>query len=154
MDFLILGVIVAVFFAVFLILKRMRPDNVAYKSAVALALTGALLLFWVNGAVGIIGAESDDINLLYFGVLAVGSIGAFIVRFEPHGMARVLVAIGLAQALIALVALILGKHQAEYSSVLEIVLLNGFFVVLFFGSAWLFRQAARVEAPADAIPEN
>ncbi len=34
----------------------------------------------------------------------------------------------------------------------EIVTLNGFFVALFVGSAWLFRHAAREQPPAGGSP--
>jgi hypothetical protein len=41
-------------------------------------------------------------------------------------------------------------QHASYSSVSETVALNGFFVALFLGSAWLFRKAAREQTPAGA----
>ena len=75
-------------------------------------------------------------------MLAVGIIGAIVARFRPEGMARALLATALAQALVAVIALIAGKHEAPISSVSEILGLNGFFVALFVGSAWLFRHAA------------
>ncbi len=106
------------------------------------------------GAVGVIGAEGDLFDLMYFGVLAVGLIGAISARFQPHGMARALFATALAQALVAVIALNAGKHQSSVSSVSEILMLNGFFVALFVGSALLFRHAAREQRPADAGPEG
>ena len=69
-------------------------------------------------------------------------------------MARALFATALAQALVAVIALIAGKHQAAVSSVSELLGLNGFFVALFLGSAWLFRNAAREQPPAGAGPEG
>lgn len=90
---------------------------------------------------GIIGADGDPANLMYFGVLAVGIIGALIARFRPAGMARALFATALAQASVAVIALIAGMGR-PYSGPLELSLLNGFFVTLFVGSAWLFRRAA------------
>ena len=58
-------------------------------------------------------------------------------------MARALFATALAQTLVVVIALIIGKHRVEESSVAEIVLLNGFFIALFLGSACLFRNAAQ-----------
>ena len=55
------------------------------------------------------------------------------------------------QALVAFVALIVGKHQSSVSSVPEILILNGFFIALFLGSARLFGNAARQETPADDL---
>ena len=131
----------------------MKTDNTAYKSAVGLALATAFILVWTILAVGALGRAGDLADLMYIGVLAVGIIGAIIARFQPHGMARALFATALAQALVAVIALIAGMHQAPYSSVGEILGLNGFFVALFLGSAWLFRNAAREQTPAGAGPE-
>ena len=49
-----------------------------------------------------------------------------------------------------MIALLLGKHQAEYSSVFEILGLTGMFATLFAGSAWLFRSAAAQQRHTDA----
>ena len=126
----------------------MKTDNTAYKSAVGLALATPFLLVWIIGAVGVLGRAGDRADLMYIGVFAVGIMGAIIARFQPHGMARALFATALAQALVAVIALIAGMHQAPYSSVGEILGLNGFFVALFLGSAWLFRNAARERSAA------
>jgi hypothetical protein len=95
----------------------------------------------MNLAVGLIGSEDNPANLMYFGVLAALIIGAFIARLEPHGMARALFATALAQALVAVIALIAGEHQSSVSSASEILGVNGLFVALFAGSAMLFRRA-------------
>ena len=93
---------------------------------------------------GIIGSEDNNANVMYFGVLAVGIIGAIIARFRPHGMARALFATALAQALVAVIALIITLRSPwSPPGVLGTLILNGFFAALFVGSAWLFREAAR-----------
>ena len=130
----------------------MKIKKTAYRSAAGVALAGAFLLGWIALAVGILGVEGDPADLMYVGVLAVGFIGAIIARFQPIGMSRALFATALAQALVALVALILGKHQSSVSSVPEILILNGFFAALFVGSALLFKFAGRKELPAAAGP--
>jgi len=58
-------------------------------------------------------------------------------------MARVLFAMALAQALVAVVALVAGLGATEPPGPLRILILNGFFVALFVGSASLFRRAAQ-----------
>ena len=131
----------------------MKTDNTAYRSAVGVALAAAFILVWVAGAVGIIGAAGDRADLMYGGVLAVGIIGALIARFRPHGMARALVATAVAQALVAVIALTAGMVPA-YNSAYEILILNGFFVALWVGSAWLFRSAAQEQPPAGAAPQE
>ena len=77
-------------------------------------------------------------------MIAVGVIGALIARFRPRGMARVMVAAAFAQALVAVIALIIGKQHSPVSSVVEILGLNGFFVVFWLVSARLFVRAARL----------
>lgn len=113
-----------------------------YRFAVGVALATALILLWVNGAVGVIGTENNDANLMYFGVLAVGIVGAVIARFE---LSLALFATALAQALVTLVAII-GRLGFPASGPLELLLLNGFFIALWIASACLFRQTARTVA--------
>jgi hypothetical protein len=120
-------------------LASRKTGQAAHRAAVGLALGSALLLGWVNGAVGIIGSDNNAANLMYGGVLAVGALGAIIARFKPEGMARALFATALAQTLVAVIALV-GRLG---SGPLEIVAVNGFFVALFVGSAVLFGKAAR-----------
>jgi len=88
--------------------------------------------------------------MMYFGVLAVGIIGAGIARLRPRGMARALFAMAFAQALVPVIALIIGKSQAralqEPPGVPGVLALNAFFVMLFVGSARLFRHSAHEES--------
>ena len=121
----------------------MKTENTNYKTALVLAVATALILFWVIGAVGVLGADGDPADLMYIGVLAVGVTGAIIVRFQPMGMARAMITMAFAQALVTVIALIIGKQDAPYMSVFEIVSLNGFFITLFLGSARLFQKSAR-----------
>ena len=119
----------------------------AYRFGVGAALATAFVLAWVIGAVGLVGIEGDPFDLIYAGVLAVGVIGAMIARLRPLGMARALFATALAQASVAVIALIAGKHHVEVSSVLEILGSNAFFVTLWVGSALLFKASAREQRP-------
>ena len=102
---------------------------------------GSIVLVWLSLGVGIIGKDGDPANLMYFGVLAVGISGAFVARFQPHGMARALLATALAQALVTAIALVAGLGL-PWSGPAEILALNGFFIAMFVGSAWLFRCSA------------
>ena len=128
-------------------------DRNAYRFAAGVALAAALLLVWLSLGVGIIGADGDPANTMYFGVVGVGIIGAIVARFRPHGMARALFATAIAQALVAVIALIFGLGL-PWSPPVEILILNGFFVALFVGSALLFRHAGRGRTPAGAGPEG
>jgi hypothetical protein len=123
-------------------LTARRAGNLAYRLGAGVAVGTALMLVWLVGAVGVIGEEGDRADLMYGGVLAVGIVGAAIARFRPGGMARTLLGMALAQVMVTAIALIAGKHEASISSLPELLGLNGFFIGLFVGSAWLFRRAA------------
>ena len=88
-----------------------KAGNTAYRAAIGIAVAAALLLTWVNLAVGIIGSENNPANLMYFAVLLVGIIGAGIARLRPTGMARALFVTACAQALVPLIALLIGESQ-------------------------------------------
>ncbi|WP_437517933.1 hypothetical protein [Sorangium sp. So ce1099] len=125
-------------------LAARATGNKAYRAAVGIALAAAFILVWMNLAVGIIGNEENPANLMYGGVLAVGVIGAIIARFQPHGMGRAMVATALAQALVAVIAMIAGLGYT--------FVLTGVFVALWLISARLFLNAAREQAHAGAAP--
>ncbi|MEP7008326.1 MAG: hypothetical protein ABI810_20270 [Sphingomonas bacterium] len=106
-DFVFLGMLLLGVGGAYEFLAR-KTGNIAYRLAVGLTLAGMFLLVWLNAAVGIIGTERNDANLMFGGVIAIGVIGAIIARFQAAGMARTLVAMGLAQLLVAAIALIGG----------------------------------------------
>lgn len=118
---------------------------VAGRAAACIAVAAALMLIWVNLAVGIIGSENNPANLMYAGVVAIEVTGIAVARLRPRGMAYALFATALAQALVAAIALAGGLGAAEPPGRLGILVLNGFFVALFAASAWLFRRAARAQ---------
>jgi hypothetical protein len=126
-------------------------NSTAYRSAIGVALAAAIILVWLSLGVGIIGKDGAPANVMYFGVLAVGIIGAIIARLRPQGMARALLAMAVAQALVAAIALI-ARLGLPWSGPAELLLLNGFFIALFAGSAWLFRRAARSSQSPQASP--
>lgn len=116
-------------------LATRRAGNVAYRAAVGVAVAAALLLVWLNLAVGVIGDEGNPANLMYIGVLAVGIIGTTIARLRPDGMARAMFATAIAQMMVGVVALIAGLGPT--------LMLDGSFAALWVGSALLFRRATR-----------
>ena len=150
-DFAVLGALLVGAGVTYELAAR-KTGKTAYRAAVAVALGAAFILVWVNGAVGVIGTERDDANLMYGGVLAVGIIGAIIARFQPDGMARALFATALAQALVSVIALIAGLGSTGPIWPGDILILAGFFAALWLISAWLFWKAAREQTPAGAAP--
>ncbi|MGI4865041.1 MAG: hypothetical protein ACRYFZ_14050 [Janthinobacterium lividum] len=129
--------------------------NRAYRLAVGVALAAGLLLVWMNLAVGLIGSENNPLNLLYGGVLAVAIIGALIARFRPRGMARTLFATALAQAVVPVLALLIGRppmaSQEDVRGILGVLGVNAIFVVLWVGSALLFRRASATGPASEPV---
>ena len=119
----------------------MNTKGRTYRYAFALAGGASFMLIWVSMSVGLIGADGDPVNVMYFGVIAIGGIGALVARRRSRGMARTLVAMAIGQTIVAAIALFGGLGR-PWSGPLEIVLSNAFFVALFVCSAWLFRRAA------------
>lgn len=124
--------------------------STAKRLAIGATFGTAILLMWVIGAVGLIGAEGNPADRMYAGVIAFVAVGALLTRLRPARMTRVLKATACAQALVAAIALIRGEHHAAVTSIPEIVLSNGFFVALWLGAAWLFRSATRERRAAAA----
>ena len=146
-DFIFMGTLIFGTGLTFVLVAR-QMSNISYRIAVGIAGVAGFLLLWVNAAVEIIG-DDNPANLLYLGVLAVGGIGAIIARFKAHGMAHALFAMAIAQALVAVIALIF--YPSASPGPLGILVLNGFFFVLFVGSALLFRRAAHGQPAQSAI---
>lgn len=142
-DFIVFGVMLFGACGTWEVAARMS-GNRAYRAGAAIAIVGGFLLVWVNLAVGIIGNEGNAANLMYFGVLAIGIIGACIARFHPLGMARALVAMAIAHGLIVIVALVAGS--------IEGAALTAFFAALWLTSAALFSKAAREQVRVGPVP--
>lgn len=127
----------------------MKSYNASYILAAASAVGAAVFPFYIELAVGVIDPPGGPFVGMELVVLVVGLVGAALVRFRAGGMARVLAATALAQAVIGVLALIvLPAHPA--SPPLEVLGVTGVFAALFAGSSLLFRRAARRHPSAGA----
>ncbi len=138
-DFVFMGILLFGSAATYELVSRKMPRGV-YRAAVGVAMTTVVILMWINGAVGIIG--DSDVNALYLGVVVIGFLGALVARFRPQGMSRALITMAIAQALVPVIALIIGVTDFA-PGVLGVFILNSFFVFMFIVSAILFRQAGQ-----------
>jgi hypothetical protein len=145
-DFVVFWVLIAGAVLAYKLVASKAPNR-AYRVAAGLGVTTGLILMWVNGAVGLIGSEDNPANVMYRGVLVVGVIGAVVARLEPLGMARALFATALAQFLVPVVALIIWRPDFS-PGVVQVFVLNFCFVLLFAGSALLFRHAGTASGGA------
>jgi hypothetical protein len=144
-DFVFAGVTLFGTGTAFELLSR-RYDGIAYKLGIAGALGTGLFMVYSNGAVGIIGDEDNAANLMYFGVLAVGFLGSIISRLKPTGMSYTLFAQALTQVVITAIVLLTDIQETSGSSIAEVLAVNCMFLVLWLGSALMFKLAENNEA--------
>ncbi len=152
LDFAVFAALLGSVGLVFWLARRMT-DNTAYRVAVGVALAAAFLLLWVNAAVGIIGSEGNDANLMFFAVLGVGVISAVFASFHAAGMARAMVATAIAQVAVAVIAVTAGLGKGSPIWPGDVLAATAFFTALWLLSAWLFQKAAREQAPAAPEPQ-
>jgi hypothetical protein len=139
-DFVIAGTLLFGTGMTYTLVTR-KSGEIAYRLAIGFALFTGLFLIWVNMAVGIIGSENNEFNLLYSFVIFTGLIGAFLSKFKPRGLMFTLFSMAGVQAVLTAVALMTGMSQIAESSVIEILSVNGFFFTLFLIAGLLFRYA-------------
>lgn len=144
-DFVFAGIMIGGTGLLLELTARSSPSW-AYRGGMLLALMANFLLIWINGAVGIIGSENNPANLMYAGVIGIALVGALVARFRAAGMALAMLAASLATVAIAVVVLVAGWGALEPPGALGVVILNGFFAMLWLLSAALFRKAAQSRA--------
>ncbi|MEQ8435471.1 MAG: hypothetical protein RIA71_14660 [Oceanicaulis sp.] len=113
-----------------------------YRIAGAIAAASGLMLVWASLAVGLVGAESEPVNLLYAAVIAVLVSGAFVARLKAGAMARTLIAAAATQGSVTALALV-ADHAAGPGTLIEILGANSVFIFAFLLSAGLFAHDAR-----------
>lgn len=143
-DFVVAGMLFALSGAALELAVR-KMNDARYRGGVALAVCTAAFLIVANGAVGIIGSENNDANVLYGAVTATLVVGAAIARFRARGMAFALVTTALAQVAVPVIALAGDFGPTGPISVWDVVMITTFFVSLWLAAAWLFGRVARAE---------
>ncbi len=120
-----------------------------YRWAVALALVATFILFWMVGAVALLGPElgRNTADLIYFAVPTVAVLGAIAGRFRPDGMARAMLAAAIAVMVLPVIVVAgltpLSPNTAGELFPYGLLLFHSPFAALYAGSAWLFRKSAR-----------
>jgi hypothetical protein len=113
-----------------------RIGVLSYKAGVAVSLIAGFALGWSN-MVQLTGLENPA-YLIYYSVLVVGAIGAWLARLEPSGLSVTLFAMA---AVLALISFIL-PPGAPPDVAWRMALGHGVYVVLFAASGLLFRHAS------------
>lgn len=118
-----------------------QSGSTAYRAAGMIAVLAAVLLVWINGAVGIIGAASNDANAVFGLVLLVALAGAAMSRLRASGLSKTMMATGATQVLVGVVALVLGLGTGGASWPWDVIGFTVFFSGLWGFAALLFSRA-------------
>ena len=119
-----------------------RKGNAVYSLAAGLALGASLLSVWIPGAVGIIGNEADDANMLYLLVVLIALLGSLVALFRPLGMALAMAAAAVAELLVPVAAWIFWPELRGAIVRAEVPFMAMLLTGMWAASAALFRKAA------------
>lgn len=109
----------------------------AYRAAFGLATLAGFLMVWANLAVGIVGNEDNKTNLIFYGIVLTGLVGAFVAELRPSGMARTMVALAAVQGLAAVVV---GTGPEGFP---QLYVFSAVYAAIWLTCAWLFHTAAK-----------
>ncbi|WP_323760708.1 hypothetical protein [Maricaulis sp.] len=144
LDFLVAAVLLACLgLAGWLLVSALRRPGSRQRLALGLVLLASLLMFWVNGAVGIVGSEQNDINMLYLLPIGAGAVGSAVVRLRPAAMAAIWALAGITVFVIGLAGLV---TLAAVDGLILSTVFAGLYIV---GAHW-FRRAGQPPAKAGA----
>ena len=143
-DFLIAGILLTGTGVAFVFAFH-KMENNFYRLGAGIAIISTLLLVWANLAVGIVGHEGEDINLLYFTIPAIGLIGTLLARFKAEGLSYTLFAMAIVPLVIAVIALLGYLQEPPHNSATQILGINMFFTVLFSLAGISFRNVVKDE---------
>jgi CHASE2 domain-containing sensor protein len=104
----------------------------------------------MNLGIGIIGEDGNPANLVYASVLLIGAIGAIASRRKPAGLALTLFTMALAQAVIAIISILINAGM-PWSPPLELLGLNGIFITIFIFAGLLFRRTGKSLASQERL---
>ncbi len=145
-DFVFMGALIFGTGLTFVLIAR-QMNNLFYRIAVGVAGVAGFLLLFVNAAVEIIG-DDNPANLMYLGVLAIAFFGAIMARFKAAGLSRAMFVTASVHTLVAIIALVF--YPSASPGPLGILAINAFFIMLWVGSALLFRNASATDSKVNA----
>lgn len=119
-----------------------------YKAGVGLALVAGFAMGW--GTMVHTSESENPANLLYFGVLAVGAVGAWLVRLDPRGLARTMFVMAAVLAVLGSTLPRLSPGALPGPEGNQIVVL-AVFAGLFAVAGMLFRHAGQGQA---SVPQG
>ena len=120
-----------------------RRKNGAYTAGAGIALLVCLMTVWFTGAVGIIGNENEDSNMLFLGVVLIALLGSTLAAFRPPGMAVAMIAAAVAQLAVPPLAALVSDSSMDAIWARHVIVLTIAFTAMWLVAARLFRIAAQ-----------
>lgn len=108
----------------------------AFRAGVGIAAATSFLIVWINVVAGMVSADHPA-NLSFFGLVLTAAVGAFAAGFRAAGLARAMLGVAGAQALLAVAIATAPSTEVP----LGVLMLNAFFVALWLVSAGCFWKA-------------
>ncbi len=109
------------------------PHPWSYRLAAVIAAATAATVIFVNAAVGLVGADGADANLMFFPIAAAAVAGGVFWRQDPHALARLFLGVGATQIGWSGAVILFGliPESGRY-------IWDGFVSATLFGGFWLF----------------
>jgi hypothetical protein len=136
-DFLFAAIVFAIVGGLLELAAR-ASASLAYRVGAAMAVATGFLTIWITLAVGIVGAEDNPQNILYFGIVGMGTCVTVAALGDPRALARGMWATAAFQGLVCLIHVIDGVYPP--------VTIDGFFTMTWLTAGALFARAARERA--------
>jgi hypothetical protein len=111
-----------------------RSADMNFRLAAALALVATFVLLWINAAVHLVAGRDYPTNMLVLLIPILGLGLSWRARWQPMGLSRALLAMAVAQLILA--AFVLATSNPKQAAALAL------FVMPWLASAYLFRRAA------------
>ena len=141
-DFLFAAVIFGLVGGLIELAVRASTD-LYFRAGVGLAVLAGFVLVWVNAAVGLLGSEDNDVNLLFLLVPLTAAAGSALARFRPRGMALAMVAAGVLLLAVPVIGYAFRIGEAARLTRFDYPVFLGTFAALWFGAAALLARAGR-----------
>ena len=139
-DFLVMGFMIGILGMGLELAVRASRNN-AYRAGAAAALLTGFLVTWSNLAVGIIGSEDHPANGMFFGVIALAVIGAFVSQFRARGMGWTMTLAAIGQFAVPFVAIAIWNPPFT-AGLVKTIVFNSIFASIWYYAAAMFRKAA------------
>ena len=124
-------------------LATRKVSDPGYRAGVTVAVAASLWLVWITVVGGITGSHANPNNVAFLIFFLTPAVGAFAAGGRAAGMARAMVGVAIAQALLVSLTVTDPTTAGDPRGVNGTLLLGGYFTALWLVSAFAFWQSSR-----------